>query len=164
MKTQTNEMKKIGHMKGQTAVEYLSTYGWAFVVLVIMLAVLLELGVFKSGVQIQTSSNVVCFNTFNVNRFLVRSSGQFEISITNTLEDKVTIKEITVDGSPFTNPSPPLPLNLTAGANATIKAGSTFTGTAGSLYTAKISIKFDVDRGTADHFDAGLLKGEYQPG
>ena len=103
-------------------------------------------------------------NTFNVNRFLVHSSGQFEISITNTLEDKVTIKEITVDGSPFTNPSPPLPLNLTAGANATIKAGSTFTGTAGSLYTAKISIKFDVDRGTADHFDAGLLKGEYQPG
>jgi len=153
-----------GKMKGQTAVEYLSTYGWAFVVLVIILGVMFELGLFKSGIQIQTTSNVIGFNSFNVNRFLVRSSGEFEISLSNMLEDTVTIKEITVDGSPFTSVSPTLPLNLSSGSNVTINADSSFTGPAGSLFTAKISIRFDVDRGTADHFDAGLLKGDYQPG
>ncbi|MDO8339740.1 MAG: hypothetical protein Q7T16_03720 [Candidatus Burarchaeum sp.] len=151
-------------MKGQTAVEYLTTYGWAFLVIVIVLAVLFELGVFSSGTQFQTSASVVGFNTFNVNRFLVRSLGNFEMSLTNMLEDTVTIREITVDGSPLTNPSPALPFNLTAGANFTITANSSFTGTAGSLYTAKMSIRFDVDRGTADHLDAGLLKDSYQPG
>jgi len=151
-------------MKGQTAMEYLATYGWAFLVLVIILGVLIELGVFNSGVQFQTSANVIGFNTFNVNRFLVRSSGNFEMSLTNMLEDTVTIREITVDGSPLTNPSPALPFNLTAGANVTINADSSFTGNAGSLYTARMSIRFDVDRGTADHLDAGLLKDSYQLG
>jgi hypothetical protein len=156
--------KMNGNMKGQTAVEYLSTYGWAFVVLVIILGVMFELGLFKTGVQIQATSNAIGFNTFNVNRFILHSSGSFDMSLTNMLEDTVTVKEITVGGSPATGISPSLPFNVSSGSNVTIKAGSSFTGTAASLYTAKISIRFDVDRGTIDHYDAGLLKGEYQPG
>nr|WP_304766365.1 hypothetical protein [Candidatus Burarchaeum sp.] len=122
------------------------------------------MGVFKTANYVQTGNEVVGFNSFNINRVLVRSSGEFEVSLSNLLDDKVTITEITVDGLPLTNVLPALPFNLSAGSNVTITADSPVTGTAGAIYNSKISIKFDVERGTSDHYDAGFLKGEFQPG
>ncbi|GAG13437.1 unnamed protein product, partial [marine sediment metagenome] len=73
-------------MKAQTTTEYLMTYGWAFLLLVIVLGLLYQLGLFDISNYVQSSSEVVGFNSFNINRFIVRSNGELEIGLSNMLE------------------------------------------------------------------------------
>ncbi|VVC04695.1 Uncharacterised protein [Candidatus Burarchaeum australiense] len=161
MRIKPNPMKA---MKGQSAMEYVSTYGWAFIVLIILLGIIFQLGLFNAGQAIVTSAEVVGFNSFNINNFLLRSSGALELTLSNRLEDTVTIKEIDLGGSPLTGVTPALPFNISAGSNVTIHGTSSLTSSGSRVYNARVGIKFDVDRGTADHLDAGFLKGEFQPG
>jgi len=142
----------------------MSTYGWAMVMLIITFGALYQLGVFDMGNYIQPTAEVVGFNSFHISRFIVHSSGEFEMDIINTLEDTVTITQLWADGSAFSNVSPSLPFNLSSGANLTLKASSSLGESAGSIYRASITIQFDVERGTTNHLDSGFLRGEYQPG
>jgi len=143
--------------------EYLSTYGWAFMLLIIGIAILYQLGIFSIGTYMPSSADVVGFNSFNINRFLLHANGSMELDIVNLLEDVVTVKEISENDAPASSSSPPLPFNLTGGANVSVRFSTALSGAGGGLYNAKVSIKFDVNRGTADHFDSGFLRGSYQP-
>ena len=54
-------MKQI---KAQSAIEYLTTYGWAILVIVIVLSVLFEMGLFSPHISSEcVFSNFSCFNT-----------------------------------------------------------------------------------------------------
>ena len=48
-------MPKIAKLKSQSAMEYLMTYGWAILIIAIVLAALFSLGIFSSGSLIGTT-------------------------------------------------------------------------------------------------------------
>ena len=150
-------------MKAQSSIEYLLTYGWALLLIIAIVALLYFLGLFDLSTYIQPSAEVVGFNSFNINRYILRSGGEIEIGISNLLEDQVTITQIWVDGSPVTGTSPSLPANLSAGANVTFTATSSLSSDIGTTFNIPVTFGFDVNRGTTDHFDSGFLRGGYQP-
>ncbi|RLG19264.1 hypothetical protein DRN67_03155 [Candidatus Micrarchaeota archaeon] len=150
-------------MKGQSAAEYLSTYTWAAIILIIMLGILLQLGVFNITNYVQPTATVVGFNSFHVDRFIVHSGGALELELSNLLEEQITINQIWADGAPLSDISPSLPLNLSSGSNVTLYANSSLSGNTGATYEAQITILFDVERGTTGHLDSGLLRDVYQP-
>ena len=56
--------------KGQAAMEYLMTYGWAILIIVVVVAVLYAMGVFKVGTTVSCSP---CFSYF---AYIDYASGQ----------------------------------------------------------------------------------------
>ena len=149
-------------MKAQSSIEYLLNYGWALILIVFLMALLVQLGVLDINNYVQPSARVVGFNSFNINRYMLQADGDLTLYPSNLLAATVTITQISVDGSQASGLSPTLPLNLSAGSNVTINMSTAATGTIGSIYEVRLMITFDVERGTAGHFDSGTLKGEYQ--
>jgi hypothetical protein len=144
--------------------EYLATYGWALLLIVIVLSVLIQLGLFNSAKYIRPGDEVTGFNSFDVSSTRLLSSGEIQMSMSNKLEEPVTITEILVDGLPLASISPALPFSLPAGGRVTVTGESAAGGDAGDIYDAQVSVKFDVENGNADHADSGMLRGELQPG
>ena len=131
--------------------------------MLIMLAVLVLMGVFDVGSYITPGSEVRGFNTFSITHHIFYSNGSSTIVLVNMLEDTVIVTDFLVDGTSASSSSPAMPFNLTAGGNVTFNAVSSLTGSPGGRYSAKISVRFDVIRGTADHYEAGTLNGLFVP-
>jgi len=144
--------------------EFIATYGWALLIVVVVISIVLQMGVFNSLNYVRPGDEVTGFNSFDVSDTLVLESGDIQMSMSNKLGEPVTITEILVDDLPLASVSPALPLSLPAGGRVTITGESAAGGRAGEIYHAKVSVKFDVQRGTSDHRDSGTLRGELQPG
>ena len=121
---------KLGY-KGQGAMEYLTTYGWAILVVVIIGLVLFQAGVFNS----QTTTTFSDWKQLQplqptVNYFGQR--GQFEAGYTNTAGVDILIRNITVvesiEGRICTGPVQTTIADATA--NSTVKPGGLFKITA----------------------------------
>ena len=117
--------------KGQGALEYLTTYGWAILVVVIVGLVLFQAGVFNS----QTTTTFSDWKQLEplaptVNYFGQR--GQFEAGYTNTAGVDILIRNITVvesiAGSICSGPVQTTISDVTA--NSTVKPGGLFKITA----------------------------------
>ncbi|MCL4373754.1 MAG: hypothetical protein M1360_02630 [Candidatus Marsarchaeota archaeon] len=69
-----------GNKKGQSAMEYLMTYGWAILIIAIVLAALFSLGVFSStsftGTTCVASSGYLCSNPVLHNGNFIATIGQ----------------------------------------------------------------------------------------
>jgi len=73
--------------KGQAAMEYLMTYGWAIIIIIVAVAALYAMGVFKIGTTVTCSP---CFGTqFTYgdysNGMLLITNGPQQINITNVV-------------------------------------------------------------------------------
>jgi hypothetical protein len=77
------------NLKGQAAMEYLMTYGWAILVVIAVVAALYGLGVFKIGAGPVKCSP--CFSTFTYVDYsagtLVIKNGPRDINITDVTSD-----------------------------------------------------------------------------
>ncbi len=130
--------------KGQSATEYLMTYGWAILAITIVGALLYT----------QVFSNKSCTNgangwdmTSNIvpvgNQYSLASNGDITMGVVNRLDTNVTIQSVTIDtnvavGAPLTtvNPGSEVSMNATGVSNG---------GTAGECYTATVTIIYDTD-------------------
>ncbi len=82
-------------MKGQAAMEYLMTYGWAILIVIAVVAALYAMGVFKiGGAPVPCSP---CFSYFafvdysSANQILVIRNGARRINITGVSPDTIEI-------------------------------------------------------------------------
>ena len=83
----------ISDRKGQSAIEYLSTYGWALLAIVIVGAVLLQMGVFDQCSQVTPRFTG---QEFDVEDFDYTSEDSMDIAFV-AIEDTVTVENITLD-------------------------------------------------------------------
>lgn len=149
--------------RGQAATEFLFTYGWALLLLVVGVAVLIQLGVFDLGSYVSPGTEISGFNTFAVANYRLNADGSIHITLINRLEDAVTVREVRVNGVPVSSPSPAMPFGMNASSTLLFSADTAMGGNPGSSYTANVLIRFDVDRGGTDHLDSGVLRGTLQP-
>ncbi|MEM4389367.1 MAG: hypothetical protein QXG98_01755 [Candidatus Micrarchaeia archaeon] len=151
-------------MRAQTAMEYLITYGWAILILGVLLVLMFNLGFFNPGSFVTGRNQAFGLGTFAVYDFKVVPSGNITLYLINNAGARVTIRSIAVKGVNLTGLSPPLPQSVEPGGQLNITGQSVLTGNVGDTFTnVKLEIGFDLQGGAADHIDAGILQGHIDP-
>ena len=160
-------------MKGQSAMEYLMTYGWAILIVIIVAAALYALGIFNPATY--TGRIPTGFTTLGTpTDWDVASDGSFRIILNNRLATQVTIYNITATLGSVSDTYNTL--NCTGDDNyLTIAPGGSIdptvvctnvlnpydidlgTPTAGTTYT--VDVILDYNSGGIDHAEEGKVTG-----
>ena len=88
--------------RGQTALEYLITYGWAILIILVVLAVLWYYGVFDPSKY--AGETRTCPSNFQITASALEvgnasaGSGTLSVVVANTAGHKVTINDVTLTG------------------------------------------------------------------
>ena len=163
-------------MKGQTAIEYLMTYGWAILIILIVAGVLAYYGIFAPAgflgptargfgqVQVLNPWSLTAANgalTLNLEN---RVGGTIQVTnISYTLTNGGTASEWALPICPngCTDPTDPTNTNLTSGSKGVFVTSpiTTVIGTAGSTYTATVTITYGYSGGTFS--STGTISGTY---
>jgi hypothetical protein len=151
---------RVMRMKGQTALEYLITYGWAIVAIAVIIMLLFYLGAFNPAQWVPVTNEAIGLSTFGVTDFTVNGTGTITLYLVNTAETSVTLTNISILGTPLTGVSPALPRLMSPGGNFTVSGNSTIVGNRGdTFYSDAISFNYTVVGG-ASHADSGILRGK----
>ena len=130
--------------KAQTAMEYLMTYGWAILIVIVVIAALYAMGVFTP--QAAGGSCSPCFSNF---AFVDYAGGSL---ILTTQPREITITGITEDGGAGPSLASGCTLNVACEASTNMQIdGITATG----VHT--IEITYDVTGGLTGHTDSGKI-------
>jgi hypothetical protein len=152
--------------KGQGAMEYLMTYGWAILVVMIVGIVMWQLGIFNMGSTAVTSSGFPKIKP-QLTSCKMSTAGAFSCLFTNGAGAGIAIDMVSVTagvGGTCTTIAPTLPANVGIGTNFQIAATGCKTGAVGDPYTATLYISYRVAvAGTSvNHNDTGLVRGPYE--
>jgi uncharacterized protein (UPF0333 family) len=153
-------MKVVKKMKAQAAMEYLMTYGWAILIVIIVAAALYMLGVFNPATY--TQATATGFPGFNVpsGGWKFDSGGTLTLQLKNMVGSNINITSVqaTYGGSTRTNST----ASGTLGPNADIiyVVSGFGTQTAGSAYTISVDIIYDnLDSGLTGFRSTGTVTG-----
>jgi len=151
--------------KAQAAMEYLMTYGWAILIVIIVAAALFALGVFNPSTW--TGKQATGFANLGVPAdWDLASDGAFKIVLQNTKSSEtVTIHSVTAT----LGATPPIPWNasnLQIGPGGSIDL-STLPGysidlgspASGSSYTVEVAIEYVKGSSTYSSVDTGRVTG-----
>ncbi len=153
------------HMKkAQAAMEYLMTYGWAIIIVIIVAAALYAMGLFNPGTQaIATGFN-------NIGKpvpggWQMLSDGNFVVLLANNAPYGVNVTSITVDAGATSCTGVQLNGQTVGGAGISIGMGGSFNVTgdcgtpiAGSSYTLDVSMA-GVNDNSLDFRENGKVTG-----
>ena len=141
-------------MKAQSAIEYLTTYGWAILVIAIVLAVLYELGLFSPSTYVHTScvfeADFGCLgSTFTENGILtinVEQSTEGPINVTSIgCNSEPSISHMVAFSTPYTIP---IGGNQTFVVQCYMNNTTPYSGTIGDLYTGYVEMNYtDIQSG-----------------
>jgi hypothetical protein len=148
--------------KGQGAMEYLTTYGWAILVVLVVGMVLYQLGVFnQQGTviitgfpQLKPVPEAISYNG---------AAGTFEASFINTRGTALQLTAINMSDLITTSPC-----TLTSLQNASVPAGAILrvTGTCGvkpskEAYNINMSVSYNVAmENIFSHVESGTIQGQ----
>ncbi|MBN2101934.1 MAG: hypothetical protein JW716_03625 [Candidatus Aenigmarchaeota archaeon] len=156
-------------LKGQSAMEYLMTYGWAIVIVIIVAAALVALGFF----DVPTPEAATGFElgapaagSWNLDA----SDGSFAFRMTSSKSYNVRITGITVENAAGTDCTVPLvngvdpattPVSVATGQTIAVTANCSVLGLgAGSKYNLNIAFDYDnVDGDFTGLSDSGTVSG-----
>ncbi len=145
-------------MKGQAALDFLMTYGWAIVLVVLVAGALFALGVFNTGSFV--GSKASGFTQVAVKAWKVTSAGAITMKVQNQVGAPISIRYI---NATYTNSTVSY---TTATSLANGDTSNTLTigtlGTApssGASYTLTVKIGYTDTEQSFDYVDAGTLTG-----
>lgn len=133
-------------MKAQAAMEYLMTYGWAILVVIIVLAALWGMGIFTPKIPKTPCTDGLYFEAADWD---YKAAGEFRVLIGNKVGKVVNITEINVTVG-ATSVARPLAILLPVGekSNEIIITGLP-TGRPGDRVEFNVVIKYDIIEGLA---------------
>jgi hypothetical protein len=145
--------------KGQAALDFLMTYGWAIALVVIIAAVLFALGIFD--VSNFVGSKAAGFSGVAVKGWKLDTAGTFTMKVSNQVGQPIKINSVNVTiGSNTTSYSSPA-IQLATGQDSGILTFSNFNAqTSGSGYTAKVTIAYTDQSSNFDYTSTGTLTGK----
>ena len=148
--------------RAQSALEYLITYGWAIVILVIVIVLLFYLGVLNPTGFVAVRNQVIGLNTIMVTDFVVNGTGSITLYLVNNAPTSINLTGIKIKDVALTSMSPSSYANWRPGANLTVTGISAITGGKGeSFYNAKIEFNYTIMSG-GTHVDTGQMTGKIE--
>ena len=159
--------------KGQGAMEYLMTYGWAILVVMIVGIVMWQLGIFNMGSTSITSTGFSKIKPQLAGSGM-KADGTFTGVFTNGVGTGITVitagAEDTIANESMTGlqcelaVDPATATSIAAGDNFVLTGSSCALGNAGDVYSARIQISYTVRIGTvtSSHKDTGTIRGPYE--
>ena len=156
--------------KGQSALEYMMTYGWAILIIVIVAVILYSMGIFNPRASVTASSSG--FSPFAAGAAICSGSGTSVSFTTGGLPDSATsAKVLYVELSSPSGfaASPSFPINASNIAhNVTVASGSNFIAKFGAIcsnsgvpFTASGALVYEVttSAGPANFTATGTVAG-----
>lgn len=145
--------------KGQTALEYLMTYGWAILIVIVVVAALYSLGLTKPCRWVGTQ--VSGFGETPVSGIKFDTTPQLTLSLQRQKPGDINITGVsftsTANGNGALTVSPPT--TLRSGATATQFIVSGGAGVAGDCYSIDVTVNYtEIDTGTT-HQSVGRISG-----
>ena len=168
------EVKKMIGRKGQGAMEYLMTYGWAILVVMIVGIVMWQLGIFNIN---QGSTTATGFSKLKpqLAAMGVKTNGQLNNLFTNGAGAKILVvsghlSDLVKRSSGCTITSAKIAPNkaVMPGDNFRLSGVSNtclHSSVAGDVYNAKLQLDYVLTVGgvQSTHVDVGTIRGPYEP-
>jgi len=150
--------------KGQSALEYLMTYGWALIIILIAAAALYAMGLLSPGTyQQKTCTGMTTLgyqdHFFDGASFKVRVANEAGAKITMTSVALTTNKNSTCCTYTYSTPT-----NVNAGKSATFTVPVNVSeGWAdGEDYIMDVKFTYDISQGITGHIEAGSCTGKVE--
>ncbi|MEM5871600.1 MAG: hypothetical protein QW051_01870 [Candidatus Aenigmatarchaeota archaeon] len=148
---------KSSKKKAQSAMEYLMTYGWAILIVIIVAAALYALGVFNPATF--TGPSVTGFNAIGKpTDWVLTANGDLKLKLRNMFTTRLNITniDVTINNKPYTNLlSSEVIIDPNTDQEVTLATGDTFS--TGATYSAQLKITYNT--GGYDKIDTGTLTG-----
>jgi len=146
--------------KGQAALDFLMTYGWAIALVVIIAAVLFALGIFD--VSNFTGNKAAGFSGVAVSGWNLGTNGSMMLAFSNQVGTQISITGVSVaigntTGTIATFPT--LSTGQTSNMVGTGAIGGTPPLTPGTSYTAKVYINYTDTSANFPYTTSGTLTG-----
>ncbi len=143
--------------------EYLMTYGWAILIVIIVAAALYALGVFNPATWTGTRATGFA-NIGSPVDWIYQNSGEFNITLKNSLGSPITISSVTAAcGSAGADVTLVNMSTQTVGAGSTIEYFTNVTNcaplTAGSSYSTQVEVQYTKSGGQYTQTDTGTVTG-----
>jgi len=153
--------------KGQSAMEYLMTYGWAILIVIIVAAALYALGIFNpamyQGSRVTGFANIGQPSVGSWKLSSAAAEDQFVLKLKNNLGSRLnfTAATVTVGTTSCTTDFNDDPyVEVGPGGEFTVEANCGTTFTSGSSYTAKVELTYDnLDTGLTGFKETGTVTG-----
>ena len=153
-------------MKGQTAIEYLMTYGWAILIILIVAGVLAYYGIFAPSGFLGQS--VRGFTTVQVLQpWSLSQGGVFTANLENRVGSDISVSHIYImstDGAAVGHAvptTPANPTNFTPAEKKIVTFSTGLTGTPGQTFTYTVSIEYGYGS-TPTYFNStGTVSGTF---
>ncbi|HLD75734.1 MAG TPA: hypothetical protein VI874_01835 [Candidatus Norongarragalinales archaeon] len=144
--------------KGQSGLEYLVTYGWAILAIVIIAGVLWYFGIFNPA-RFAGEKQCSGFSAFTCQDFRVAPDGTLTIVLNNRVGGGITSVDIAGTGACT-------PTTVAANANTTCTSAAAFipAGTSGNNFDqTAVSLTYTDARSGIAHTDGGgFVRGKYE--
>ncbi|PIO00507.1 hypothetical protein COT72_02265 [archaeon CG10_big_fil_rev_8_21_14_0_10_43_11] len=140
--------------KGQSALEYLITYGWALLVIIVVLVALAGLNVFNA--RAWSGEYASGFSSFSVDSWSYSKAGEVEFSLANLIGNTITIQSINItDG--LNSIETGTGVVIGSGQEKRFAVGGLRELDLGTLYDVQIMVSFVA--GKVLKYDAGAFGG-----
>jgi len=140
--------------KGQAAMEFLMTYGWAILAAVIAIGVLAYFGVFSPGKYV--TGNAVVNPPFYVNAQNIKASAGVTLELRDNGGEDYTIQSVVVSGCGTNSVATP----IAAGAVATVVVTCDPVLTAGDSFKGDITISYRKTGSAVDLTSTGTISNK----
>jgi len=148
--------------KAQAALEYLMTYGWALLIIMLVILILFYLGILNPSSFVGVRNQVTGLGTIIVRDFAVNGSGYITLYLINNADVSINLTNngIKIKDATLSAMSPSSYGNWRPGANLTVTGISTLTGIKGdAFYNVKIDFNYTIIGG-GNHMDSGIMSGK----
>ena len=164
--------------KGQAAMEYLATYGWAIMVVMVVGVAMWRMGIFNMGSSTMTSTGFAKIKPLLSGTGLTHN-GDFIGVFTNGLGSTTEVTSVLINNTVAKLPdvckgrhvmggaeiTPANPLSVSAGDNFVVYANNCGgTVSSSDIYFLNIYIRYTITIGSAstDHQEFGGIRGPYE--
>jgi len=140
--------------KGQAAMEFLMTYGWAILAAVIAIGVLAYFGVFSPGKYV--TGNAVVNPPFYVNAQNIKASAGVTLELRDNGGEDYTIQSVVVSGCGTNSAATP----IAAGETAAVTVVCVPALTAGDSFKGDITISYRKTGSSVDLTSTGTISNK----
>jgi len=151
--------------RGQGAMEYLMTYGWAILVVMIVGIVMWQLGIFNMGETTLTATGFAKIKP-QLAATGLKANGAFSGVFTNGVGTTIIVNSVTVTNKAGKPATVTTTATVAAGENWVVSVtGAAPPGAAaGDVYNVDVDITYAVSIGdiTTTHTEHGSLRGPYE--